>query len=263
MSKDPARLETLMKAAYKRINALEAELDALRRASHGPIAVIGVGCRFPGAENPEAFWQMLLRGDDAVTLPAPTRGSAAASNVSAGFLEQVDLFDSLFFRISPREALYIDPAQRLLLEVTWEALEHAGIPPHRLVNSPTGVFVGQMATAQPVDLQTAQALVPAPDDQAGQIYAMTGGLAGFAPGRLSYFLGVQGPSMAIDCSCSAALMSVHQAVNSLRRGECTLAIAGGVHLLPTPAMVAEWTSWPLFTAGGRCKTCGSGWVWLG
>ena len=254
MSKDPARLETLMKAAYKRINALEAELDALRRASHGPIAVIGVGCRFPGAENPEAFWQMLLRGDDAVTLPAPTRGSAAASNVSAGFLEQVDLFDSLFFRISPREALYIDPAQRLLLEVTWEALEHAGIPPHRLVNSPTGVFVGQMATAQPVDLQTAQALVPAPDDQAGQIYAMTGGLAGFAPGRLSYFLGVQGPSMAIDCSCSAALMSVHQAVNSLRRGECTLAIAGGVHLLPTPAMVAEWTSWPLFTAGGRCKT---------
>lgn len=254
MSKDTALLETLMKAAYKRINALEAEVDALRLAPHEPIAIIGLGCRFPGAENPEAFWQMLLQGGDAVTTPAPTRGSATVPNASAGFLEQIDHFDPLFFRIAPREALYIDPAQRLLLEVTWEALEHAGIPPHTLVNSPTGVFVGQMATAQPIDPQTAQAVAPAPDDQAGQLYAMTGGLAGFAPGRLSYFLGAQGPSMAIDCSCSAALMSVHQAVNSLRRDECTLAIAGGVHLLPAPAIVAELTNWQLLTADGRCKT---------
>lgn len=254
MSKDTAVLETLMKAAYKRITALEAEVDALRLAPHEPIAIIGVGCRFPGAENPEQFWQMLLAGRDAVTTPAPTRGPATASSASAGFLEQVDHFDPLFFRIAPREAVYIDPTQRLLLEVTWEALEHAGIPPHILVNSPTGVFVGQMAAAQQVDPQTAQAAAPAPDDQAGQLYAMTGALAGFAPGRLSYFLGAQGPSMAIDCSCSAALMSVHLAVNSLRRGECTLAIAGGVHLLPAPAIVAELANWQLLIADGRCKT---------
>lgn len=254
MSKDTAVLETLMKAAYKRITTLEAEVAALRLAPHEPIAIIGVGCRFPGAENPEQFWQMLLAGHDAVTTPAPTRGPATATSASAGFLEQVDHFDPLFFRIAPREALYIDPAQRLLLEVTWEALEHAGIPPHTLVNSPTGVFVGQMAAAQHVDPQTALAAAPAPDDQAGQLYAMTGALAGFAPGRLSYFLGTQGPSMAIDCSCSAALMSVHQAVNSLRRGECTLAIAGGVHLLPAPAIVAELANWQLLTTDGRCKT---------
>ena len=264
MSKDPTVLETLMKAAYTRITALEAEVEALRSAQPDaatpgqaqPIAVIGLGCRLPGAAQPEAFWQLLTAGRDAVTTPAPTRWQQALPDQSAdlpvaGFLDQVDHFDPLFFRISPREAQHMDPEQRLLLEVAWEALEHAGIPPHTLVNSATGVFIGQMAGAS---LPAGQEVDGGGEAQAGQLYAMTGALSGFAPGRLSYFLGAQGPSMAIDCSCSAALMSVHLAVQSLRRAECTLAIAGGVHLLPDPAIVAALGQWQLLTGDGRCKT---------
>ena len=265
MSKEPTVLETLMKAAYTRITALEAEVEALRSAQPDaaapsqvqPIAVIGLGCRLPGAAQPEAFWQLLTAGRDAVTTPAPTRwqqplpDQIAADLPVAGFLDQVDHFDPLFFRISPREAQHMDPEQRLLLEVAWEALEHAGIPPHTLVNSATGVFIGQMAGAS---LPAGQEVDGGGEAQAGQLYAMTGALSGFAPGRLSYFLGAQGPSMAIDCSCSAALMSVHLAVQSLRRAECTLAIAGGVHLLPDPAIVAALGQWQLLTGDGRCKT---------
>src|SRR6185295_9968646 len=143
-----------------------------------------------------------------------------------GFLDQVDQFDAAFFGISPREAMHMDPQQRMLLEVAWEALEHAGQPIDSLESSQTGVFIG-ISTSDYFELQTEQAPI-------SSVYVETGNRHSFATGRLSYLLNFQGPSIAIDTVCSSSLVAVHLACQSLRVQECRMALAGGIHLILAP-----------------------------
>ncbi len=218
-----------------------ARLDECERQRSEPIAVIGIGCRFPGgADSPETFWKLLRDGVDAVTeIPADrwSRDALYDPRVDAsgkmttrfgGFLDDVDRFDDDFFRISPREAAGIDPQQRLLLEVSWRAIEDAGLAPDRLLSSQTGVFVGIASIDYP--------LLQARDGSAGLLdaYYATGFAHSVASGRLSYALGLQGPSISVDTGCSSSLVAVHLACQSLRAGECRLAFAGGVNLILGP-----------------------------
>ncbi len=212
-----------------------------------PIAIIGIGCRFPGADGPAAFWDLLSEGRDAVGDIPPERWTPGPDGARrGGFLEQVDQFDAKFFNISPREAARIDPQQRLLLEVAWEALEDAGQVTARLAGSPTGVFVG-VSTYDYGSLQFGRPdLIDA--------YSGTGGALSIAANRLSYALDLHGPSMAIDTACSSSLVAVHLACRSLREGESTLAIAGGVNVILSPALGLNFSKATLMAADGRCKT---------
>ncbi|MEZ4737583.1 MAG: polyketide synthase, partial [Caldilineaceae bacterium] len=260
MSKETALLETLVKEAYKKITALEAQLESAQQhpaTQPEPIAVIGMGCRFPGADSPDAYWHLLLEGRCAIRDLLPTRwdperyASMEAATTSrtawsrGGFLDQIDQFDPLFFRISPLEAMTMDPQQRLLLEVTWEALEHAALAPDGLEGSKTGVFIGMTGGQNLADLELIRS------EKA--MYAGTGQTPSIAAGRISYILGLQGPCLAVDTACSSSMMAVHVAVGSLRTGESDLALAGGVNILTPEANVlmanAGWLA-----ADGHCKT---------
>jgi phthiocerol/phenolphthiocerol synthesis type-I polyketide synthase C len=215
-----------------------------------PIAIIGIGCRFPGADGPAAFWRLLANGADAVTETPPDRWRADASDTAAtrwgGFLDQVDKFDPQFFGISPREAARMDPQQRLLLEVAWEALEDAGQVPERLARSRTGVFVG-LSTNDYGNLQLGQPeLIDA--------YSATGNALSVAANRLSYFYDFRGPSMAIDTACSSSLVAIHLACRSLRDGECTLALAAGANVILSPTLAVNFSKAGVMAADGRCKT---------
>jgi acyl transferase domain-containing protein/acyl-CoA synthetase (AMP-forming)/AMP-acid ligase II/acyl carrier protein len=219
------------------------------------IAIIGLGCRFPGANNPEAFWELLHQGMDAITEVPASRWDIDSvydpnPNVSGkmntrwgGFLEHVDQFDPKFFGISPREAESMDPQQRLLLEVSWEALEQAGQPPDQLTGSKTGVFIGISHS----DYSRLQ-------NNSTDAYFGTGNALSIAPNRLSYFLDLKGPSLAVDTACSSSLVGVHQACQSLRQGECQLAIAGGVNLILMPQLTVTFSQSGMMAADGRCKT---------
>ena len=223
------------------------------------VAVIGMWCRFPGGCNsPEAFWELLRSGRDAVgKIPADRfdadallcRGDMQPGRIASnqgGFLDGVDLFDAEFFGISPREAALVDPQQRLLLEVGWHALEHAGINPDRLKRTRTGIFVGasgsdygRLLFARPGQLNLASA---------------TGSSPSILANRLSYFLGVQGPSLVIDTACSSSLVAVHAACRSLQAGDADLALAGGVNLILSPEMTIVFSQAGLMAPDGRCKT---------
>jgi acyl transferase domain-containing protein len=223
-----------------------------------PIAIIGIGCRFPGAKDPETFWQLLRDGVDAITEiptnrwninelydPNPESPGKMSSRYG-GFLQQVDQFDPHFFGISPREAVSMDPQQRLLLEVAWEALEDAGQVQKRLAGSRTGVFVG-ISTNDYSQIQ--------PDYPSHlQGYDLTGNVVRIAAGRLSYVFNFRGPSMAIDTACSSSLVAVHLACRSLWNGESTLALAGGVNLILSPIGNIGLTKLKALSPDGRCKT---------
>ncbi|MFF0459371.1 type I polyketide synthase [Streptomyces mexicanus] len=225
-----------------------------------PIAVIGMGCRFPGgADSPEAYWRLLREGVDATVPVPPDRWDAARLHDPdperpgriyarrGGFLtEPVDRFDAAFFGISPREAESLDPQQRLLLEVSWEALEHAGQAPGTLAGSRTGVFVG-IGIDDYKSLQTA-------DEEAIDAYTGTGNLFCAAAGRISHTLGLTGPSMAVDTGCSSSLVAVHLAVRSLRLGESDMALACGVHLMLTPEITLFLSRARALSPQGRCRT---------
>jgi glutamate-1-semialdehyde-2,1-aminomutase len=225
------------------------------------IAIIGMGCRFPGAENPESFWQLLRNGVDAIREIPPERwdidrfyhpesGHSGKMNTRwGGFLDQVDRFDPQFFEISPREAEHMDPQQRLLLEVSWEALENAGQAPERLAGSQAGVFVG-ISNSDYSRLQLDQSDHLATTDA----YSGTGNAFSIAANRLSYLLDLQGPSWAVDTACSSSLVSLHQACQSLRQGECHLALAGGVNLILTPQLSITFSQARMLSTDGRCKT---------
>ena len=203
-----------------------------------PIAIVGIGCRFPGANDPVAFWQLLRDGVDAITeVPAERfdlnafydpdpQAPGKISTRWGGFLDQVDRFDPHFFGISPREAARMDPQQRLLLEVAWEALEDAGQVRERLAGTQVGVFIGisnndygRMQLSDPYRIDA---------------YAGTGNALSIAANRLSYLFDFRGPSIAIDTACSSSLVAVHLACRSLWSGESTLALAGGVNLILRP-----------------------------
>lgn len=221
------------------------------------IAIIGVGCRFPGANNPEEFWQLLRDGVDAITEVPDNRWdleSLYATDPNApnlarrrvgGFLEQVNQFDADFFGISPLEAMSIDPQQRLLLEVAWEALEDAGQIPQQLAGTPTAVFVG-ISTRE-----YAQIIFQNPIDNP---YTATGTNPCIAANRISYFFDFRGPSLAINTACSSSLVAVDLACRSLWSGEVSLALAGGVNLTLLPKGTSSLARAGMLSANGRCKT---------
>lgn len=250
-----------VKRALLRLEELEARLAAAERARTEAIAIVGMSCRFPGgADDPGTFWRLLRDGVDAITEvpperwnvdeyydPDPDRPGKMYSR-HGGFLKNVDLFDAAFFRISPREAASLDPQQRLLLEVSWEALEDAQVAPDTLHGSATGVFVG-VTTNDYAQLQMQEGGTANLDG-----YFFTGNPLNTIAGRVSYFLGLHGPSMALDTACSSSLVSIHQACQSLRAGECELALAGGVNLILSPAATVAVARTRALAPDGRSKT---------
>jgi phthiocerol/phenolphthiocerol synthesis type-I polyketide synthase C len=216
-----------------------------------PIAVVGIGCRFPGAYGPEEFWALLRDGRDAVTEVSPDRFNVAAvydprpatpgriPTRAGGFLDRIDEFDAAFFGIAPREAAHMDPQQRLLLETGWEAVEDAGLLP----GPRTGVFIGQMTGNYWDLLSRARAL---------DIYANIGTTRSALAGRLSYALDLRGPSVTVDTACSSSLVAVHLAVQSLRRGECEVALAGGVNVILHPDETITFAQAKMISPEGRC-----------
>jgi phthiocerol/phenolphthiocerol synthesis type-I polyketide synthase E len=232
-----------------------------------PVCVVGLGCRFPGgADTPELFWRNLMAEVDAAAdVPAdrwdaqsyfdpdPT-ASMKSYTTRGGFLANLAGFDADFFGISPAEAVRMDPQQRLLLEVSWAALENAGIAPDRLRGSRTGVFIGMMASQEYGRLQTDHEADACFDDP----YFGYGTAPSVAAGRLSYLLDLRGPSMCLDTACSSSLLGVHLAVESLSRGECDLAVAGGVSALLHPASMVQACRAHMLAADGRCKTFDAG-----
>ena len=223
-----------------------------------PIAIIGIGCRFPGAKDPESFWQLLRNGVDAITeVPKerwdlerfydPEPGTPGKMNTRwGGFLEQVDQFEPSFFGISPREVERMDPQQRLLLEVAWEALENAGLAPDKLAGSQTGVFIGignyDYCRLLGKDLDLVNA------------YDGTGNTLCIAANRLSYILNLRGPSVVLETACSSSLVALHYACRSLQTGESNLCMVGGVTLMLTPDPNITYSHARMMAPDGRCKT---------
>jgi acyl transferase domain-containing protein/acyl carrier protein len=226
-----------------------------------PIAVVGAACRFPGkVDGNEAFWRLLSRGGDAITeVPASrwdidqffdTNPDAPGKMYTrwGGFLEGHDEFDAMHFGIAPREAAAMDPQQRMLLEVSWAALEDAGIPPDRIANSDTGVYVG-ISTHDYAELRFIASQWEPTD-----AYAGIGNAASVAAGRLSYVYGWRGPSMAVDTACSSSLVALHLACQGLRLRECSMALVGGVNLILSPELTISFCRARMMAADGRCKT---------
>ena len=222
------------------------------------VAIIGLGCRFPGASNSEEFWQMLRNGVDGISEVPSTRwdvdkyydpAPATPGKMNTrwgGFLKDIDQFEPSFFSISPREATAMDPQQRLLLEVAWETLEYAGLAAEKIAGNQTGVFIGISSD----DYSRQQYKNPRQIDA----YAGTGNAHSIAANRLSYTLDLRGPSIAMDTACSSSLLAVHQACQSLRSGECKLALAGGVNIILTPELTITFSQARMMSSDGHCKT---------
>jgi acyl transferase domain-containing protein len=250
-----------IKRALRAVEDMQAKLEAITYAQREPIAIIGMGCRFPGeADSPDAFWELLEHGVDAIGDVPPSRWDVetyynadpdAPGKIytrEGGFLADIESFDASFFGISAREASSLDPQQRLLLEVSWEALEQANQASDRVFDSTTGVFIGicsndynkmiwESGGAEQIDA-----------------FCATGNALSLAAGRLSYALGLKGPSLSVDTACSSALVALHLACQHLRGGECDLALAGGVHLLLAPDSSVAFARTRMLDPSGRCRT---------
>ena len=249
-----------LKRALVALEKMQSRIAELESAALEPIAVVGLGVRMPGGgDSPASFWNLLREGIDATSeVPSdrwdvdayydPDAGAPGKMYTRRGaFVPHLREFDAQFFRISPREARSLDPQQRLALEVTWEALEHAGIAPDRLAGSSTGVFLGIAST------EYFQHLDRSHHDE-NDIYVGTGNTHSAAAGRISFVLGVQGPSIAVDTACSSSLVSVHLACQSLRNKECDLALAGGVNRIVVPQVSVHFSKVHALSRDGRCKT---------
>ncbi|WP_329016643.1 type I polyketide synthase [Micromonospora rifamycinica] len=254
---DEAELREALRRSVAVIDSLERRLERAEQ----PVAVVGMACRFPGAPDLDAYWRLLVDGVDAIgDIPAdrwdvdryydPDRAAPGKMySRRGGFVADVDTFDAAFFGMSPREATRTDPQARMLLEVSWEALEHAGQSPQALRGSRTGVYVGYAENdyAKLVDRLTGRSGVVDP-------YDATGTGACFASGRISHVLGLHGPNLAVDTGCSSALVAMHQAIGALRAGECDVALAGGVHLRLAPETTLALARTGALSPDGRCKT---------
>ncbi len=214
-----------------------------------PIAVIGIGCRFPGADGPDQFWQLLAEGRCAVgELPAGRwdRAADGATTTRGAYFADVAGFDARFFGIAAAEAVYLDPQHRMLLEVAWQALEHAGRPPEQLAGGSVGVFIGISSSDYSRVLLSC--------GRGADALVAIGNAASMAAHRISYHLDLRGASVAIDTACSSSLVAVHQACQSLRSAECDLALAGGVNLILTPEITEILSRSGMLSPTGLCKT---------
>jgi myxalamid-type polyketide synthase MxaB len=251
----------LLADALGTIRSLRQRVAALEGAAREPIAVIGIGCRFPGGvRTADDYWRVLQGGVDAIEDVPPDRWDndayydpdlEAAGKVCTrrgGFIGAKDVFDASFFRISPREAIYMDPQHRVMLEVAWEALEHANLPVDGLYGSDTGVFIG-------ISSMDYSGLVAdgVPETMIEPSFG-TGAAHSAASGRISYVLGLHGPCMSVDTACSSSLVAVQVACDSLRRGDCRLALVGGVNMMLSPFNHVVFSRAHMLAPDGRCKT---------
>ncbi|BBZ40527.1 type I polyketide synthase [Mycobacterium conspicuum] len=224
-----------------------------------PIAIVSVACRFPGAPDPDAFWEMLHGGVDAIREipedrfdvdefydPDPETPGKIYSRFG-GFLDEIDGFDPEFFGISPREAVWIDPQQRLMLETVWEGLERAGYAPSALRGTRSGIFVG-------VGTNEYSHLLSADSVEKIEPHFITGNALNAVSGRVAFALGLEGPAVAVDTACSSSLVAVHQACQALHSGDCDLALAGGVNVLLSPVSIIAASRARMLSPVGRCKT---------
>ncbi|HWN33401.1 MAG TPA: SDR family NAD(P)-dependent oxidoreductase [Pseudonocardia sp.] len=248
MTDPSAKLVEALRSALRENERLRGAEAAPRREE--PIAVVGAACRFGGGvASPEDLWRLVDTGQDAVG-PLPTDRNWDASVAGTGvFLDDAAGFDASFFGISPREALAMDPQQRLMLECSWEALERAGIDPLSLARSDTGVFVG-------TNMQDYGRHAYGSPELQGLL--ATGNAAAVLSGRVAYVFGLEGPALTVDTACSSSLVTTHLARQALQRGECSLALAGGVTVMSTDTMFAEFERLGGLSSDGRCKAFGAG-----